>query len=153
MKEKSDPPTNRKCWEKRIKAKKSAPKNVKSLGVVLYVVKIVASYNAWNIFSVCPIWRESSSLFRKKSTYPTERVCFEIFSNFMGPNQKFGKQPSILHWTFWQKHIRTKVFIEPGTGLSNVQPGLLFLKLDLSLIHIWRCRRSTLCRSRWSPYH
>ena len=25
--------------------------------------------------------------------------------------------------------------------------------LILSLIHIWRCRRSTLCRSRWSPYH
>ena len=24
---------------------------------------------------------------------------------------------------------------------------------DLSLIHIGRCRRSTLCRSRWSPYH
>ena len=27
------------------------------------------------------------------------------------------------------------------------------LLLSLSLIHIWRCRRSTLCRSRWSPYH
>ena len=26
-------------------------------------------------------------------------------------------------------------------------------KIQLSLIHIWRCRRSTLCRSRWSPYH
>eukprot|EP00826_Nyctotherus_ovalis_P044671 TRINITY_DN4840_c0_g1_i3.p2 TRINITY_DN4840_c0_g1~~TRINITY_DN4840_c0_g1_i3.p2 ORF type:complete len:112 (-),score=28.67 TRINITY_DN4840_c0_g1_i3:20-355(-) len=25
--------------------------------------------------------------------------------------------------------------------------------LLLSLIHICRCRRSTLCRSRWSPYH
>ena len=25
--------------------------------------------------------------------------------------------------------------------------------VSLSLIHIWRCRRSTLCRSRWSPYH
>ena len=24
---------------------------------------------------------------------------------------------------------------------------------DLSLIHIWRCRRYSLCRSRWSPYH
>eukprot|EP00826_Nyctotherus_ovalis_P013056 TRINITY_DN13495_c0_g1_i16.p1 TRINITY_DN13495_c0_g1~~TRINITY_DN13495_c0_g1_i16.p1 ORF type:complete len:358 (-),score=65.68 TRINITY_DN13495_c0_g1_i16:17-1090(-) len=24
---------------------------------------------------------------------------------------------------------------------------------ELSLIHICRCRRSTLCRSRWSPYH
>ena len=25
--------------------------------------------------------------------------------------------------------------------------------LPLSLIHIWRCRRDVLCRSRWSPYH
>ena len=25
--------------------------------------------------------------------------------------------------------------------------------LWLSLIHIWRCRRYSLCRSRWSPYH
>ena len=24
---------------------------------------------------------------------------------------------------------------------------------DLSLIHIWRCRRLLTCRSRWSPYH
>ena len=24
---------------------------------------------------------------------------------------------------------------------------------SLSLIHIWRCRRSYACRSRWSPYH
>ena len=25
--------------------------------------------------------------------------------------------------------------------------------LGLSLIHIWRCRRPRVCRSRWSPYH
>ena len=31
-----------------------------------------------------------------------------------------------------------------------LKTGFLFY---LSLIHIWRCRRSTLCRSRWSPYH
>ena len=24
---------------------------------------------------------------------------------------------------------------------------------NLSLIHIWRCRRPRVCRSRWSPYH
>ena len=30
---------------------------------------------------------------------------------------------------------------------------LTCLVMLLSLIHIWRCRRSTLCRSRWSPYH
>ena len=28
-----------------------------------------------------------------------------------------------------------------------------FKVAELSLIHIWRCRRSTLCRSRWSTYH
>ena len=26
-------------------------------------------------------------------------------------------------------------------------------EVHLSLIHIWRCRRSYACRSRWSPYH
>ena len=28
-----------------------------------------------------------------------------------------------------------------------------FIPKMLSLIHIWRCRRYSLCRSRWSPYH
>ena len=30
---------------------------------------------------------------------------------------------------------------------------LKFKVFDLSLIHIWRCRRYAVCRSRWSPYH
>ena len=33
------------------------------------------------------------------------------------------------------------------------KPRPMGRSLNLSLIHIWRCRRSTLCRSRWSPYH
>ena len=32
---------------------------------------------------------------------------------------------------------------------SQIQPHFFFL----SLIHICRCRRYSLCRSRWSPYH
>ena len=32
--------------------------------------------------------------------------------------------------------------------LLNIPPHL-----NLSLIHIWRCRRIERCRSRWSPYH
>ena len=43
------------------------------------------------------------------------------------------------------------------TALMNInkQTALIFRVWVwyLSLIHIWRCRRSTLCRSRWSPYH
>ena len=34
-----------------------------------------------------------------------------------------------------------------------VSCGVIIILRRLSLIHIWRCRRSTLCRSRWSPYH
>ena len=29
----------------------------------------------------------------------------------------------------------------------------MYSAIELSLIHIWRCRRDVLCRSRWSPYH
>ena len=39
-------------------------------------------------------------------------------------------------------------------GWAGARRELLdFMVQGLSLIHIWRCRRSTLCRSRWSPYH
>ena len=37
--------------------------------------------------------------------------------------------------------------VEMGGDPERVNPQVL------SLIHICRCRRSTLCRSRWSPYH
>ena len=35
-----------------------------------------------------------------------------------------------------------------GSGRGHVTSSY-----GLSLIHIWRCRRSYACRSRWSPYH
>eukprot|EP00826_Nyctotherus_ovalis_P001209 TRINITY_DN10164_c0_g2_i1.p1 TRINITY_DN10164_c0_g2~~TRINITY_DN10164_c0_g2_i1.p1 ORF type:complete len:459 (-),score=120.87 TRINITY_DN10164_c0_g2_i1:15-1391(-) len=43
-------------------------------------------------------------------------------------------------------------------GFEKVYPnseleGKYSLYLDLSLIHICRCRRYAVCRSRWSPYH
>ena len=41
------------------------------------------------------------------------------------------------------------LFLSFLTDLSFTNVFISFL----SLIHIWRCRRSTLCRSRWSPYH
>ena len=37
--------------------------------------------------------------------------------------------------------------------LSNYRSKNFNEFINLSLIHICRCRRSTLCRSRWSPYH
>ena len=32
-------------------------------------------------------------------------------------------------------------------------PQEILIPFFLSLIHIWRCRRYAVCRSRWSPYH
>ena len=39
------------------------------------------------------------------------------------------------------------VFVPLGGGF------LMYTVYCLSLIHICRCRRYSLCRSRWSPYH
>ena len=39
---------------------------------------------------------------------------------------------------------------KPGIHASAVIDKTAII---LSLIHIWRCRRSYACRSRWSPYH
>ena len=44
-------------------------------------------------------------------------------------------------------HFLVKILFFWGGGTAPSQDP------SLSLIHIWRCRRSTLCRSRWSPYH
>ena len=49
------------------------------------------------------------------------------------------------HWK-WKYKSQYQILI----GFKNTRHST---HTHLSLIHIWRCRRSTLCRSRWSPYH
>ena len=39
-----------------------------------------------------------------------------------------------------------------GVDTAENEPDKVW-SFGLSLIHIWRCRRYSLCRSRWSPYH
>ena len=50
-------------------------------------------------------------------------------------------------------HHNGDAFLEDHTGLRWLEQWDEDRLVYLSLIHIWRCRRSTLCRSRWSPYH
>ena len=42
-----------------------------------------------------------------------------------------------------------------STALAFADEGaeVIATDINLSLIHICRCRRYSLCRSRWSPYH
>ena len=70
---------------------------------------------------------------------------------------KYDKMP------FWRKIYGQKFkiwapcrkFVELSVGiLSEIcMKCLSKVAISLSLIHIWRCRRSYACRSRWSPYH
>ena len=67
----------------------------------------------------------------------------------------------INHWVrAGRKNISTRSSLRGSQSslsyaLISIWPIMLinWAARLLSLIHIWRCRRSTLCRSRWSPYH
>ena len=50
-------------------------------------------------------------------------------------------------------YVRRSFTFRPRVQCCVAWYNALPAHLPLSLIHIWRCRRSTLCRSRWSPYH
>ena len=71
------------------------------------------------------------ALFKFKSHAP-EFACGQLVADLAAlPNQV----PEIVNWS---------------TGCNELNIDLAY---DLSLIHICSCRRPTLCRSRWSPYH
>ena len=78
------------------------------------------------------------------------RSSFDIWSYF--DFQSFVFLLSMLLRYFIRYHF---ISIDKKIIIIYVLPArrLVRSELDLSLIHIWRCRRSTLCRSRWSPYH
>ena len=58
--------------------------------------------------------------------------------------QKFGAPVYVRHEIVHNKYV--------VDDLKN--KGAIFVEeLELSLIHICRCRRLLTCRSRWSPYH
>ena len=73
----------------------------------------------------------------RKYRFQCSDILHLIEINFRGRfSSRYG-----ISGIYWMRKIRNKYF---WRGISGWR---------LSLIHIWRCRRSTLCRSRWSPYH
>ena len=57
-----------------------------------------------------------------------------------------------VKWCQCQHQFTERVVAEPLMQMTLFH-SIMRYTVYLSLIHIWRCRRSTLCRSRWSPYH
>ena len=59
-------------------------------------------------------------------------------------------------WPRLYEHQTKRMLMEgemPGGIFREANQAKHIRVLKLSLIHIWRCRRYSLCRSRWSPYH
>eukprot|EP00826_Nyctotherus_ovalis_P043697 TRINITY_DN4634_c0_g1_i1.p1 TRINITY_DN4634_c0_g1~~TRINITY_DN4634_c0_g1_i1.p1 ORF type:complete len:103 (-),score=15.65 TRINITY_DN4634_c0_g1_i1:13-321(-) len=53
-------------------------------------------------------------------------------------------------------HVYESYFFMKAASCFNLhiaRPLCIDYAIDLSLIHICRCRRYAVCRSRWSPYH
>ena len=98
----------------------------------------------------------------RHSNTPSE-TCFTTIS--LWNHTKFGyvwHEPHYLACIYVLRDSKTNHYIAilhgkpPGQKLSrntNISCLKCTVMYTLSLIHIWRCRRSTLCRSRWSPYH
>ena len=65
-----------------------------------------------------------------------------------------GSVCTAAHWSRWaQKHAKPHYPRVHARIWFHITPYDEKLMYNLSLIHIWRCRRIERCRSRWSPYH
>ena len=100
------------------------------------------------------------------STVSFVHACTSDYFRYLGRKQTAIPLPTTpktvttLPCKMYNFFIWLKVcYIPPNVGGSEKAGcGLALVALkrtgcDLSLIHIWRCRRIERCRSRWSPYH
>ena len=97
--------------------------------------------------------------YRQESEYGS-KWCI-IHSNIWVQLQSYHQRWSNITWILHHQkgaiaRVQKYTYINSQKALTSLQKwnsrgtqGAW----KLSLIHIWRCRRSTLCRSRWSPYH
>ena len=69
-----------------------------------------------------------------------------LHKQFLLPKVEFDKSARTQYFP-----VGCRLFVRTSQREKNFLQ--ISTHLELSLIHIWRCRRSTLCRSRGSPDH
>ena len=106
-------------------------------------------------FFVTPFQMITSRAMEAKSdrNFLVDLVCYprhEISPAFWPPF-------SFLCSTFCSLYTLVCLWFHPSGQISFCAKSLRVesheRRCNLSLIHIWRCRRLLTCRSRWSPYH
>ena len=83
------------------------------------------------------------------------RLNFKRFKKFDPKKIKFGPNRSNEN-QIRSKFDPMKIKFGPNSiqiKSNSIEKRPIKANQLLSLIHIWRCRRYSLCRSRWSPYH
>ena len=113
-----------------------------------------------------PFWRKIFLRFLKKNMFLAKKCIFVVSAEnmflwvwrkirFCGLDGKsvflrFRREKCFRRENFFSQFWR-EIFFSWFWRKSFF--AILVEKLCLSLIHIWRCRRYAVCRSRWSPYH
>mgnify|MGYP003691807323 CR=1 FL=1 len=80
------------------------------------------------------------------SIFAFEDWCNSVLATFDDLISKDFRIVTFNMFLFW-----TLCIDQPAPKFWNYR--LVLIASLLSLIHIWRCRRYAVCRSRWSPYH
>ena len=126
------------------------------IGLSAYRSSIVHAFEfgmRWIIAVLCASATQSSTM---NVTHKVKVVLREVSPLPYIRNVNEGLQQSLIKGSLSTSYIYNvnsdRQFRSSNSRhIHSLAPhgGVFFL----SLIHIWRCRRSTLCRSRWSPYH
>ena len=88
----------------------------------------------------------SLQFFNTSILWHSNSSTLQFFNNSIF--QQFNSSTSHFFNTSFFNNLNLQLF--SSSILQLLIPSIL---LFLSLIHIWRCRRYAVCRSRWSPYH
>ena len=130
-----------------------------------YALEKINQYSLETVFNKIINWKIMTSLYIFISiVYLTKYcsfciLCTQIFAQYSILNIYFYTLSSLNNY-----EMSTVFFgcVHPPCWSTKSYSGLwrmaVFEELHwqggyLSLIHIWRCRRYAVCRSRWSPYH
>ena len=127
--------------------------NMKTLGT--YLTRTHLNYPALILFVTLPASHINSSWIQLH----LPSLEFKFLTEIVSINNCIPILLNRIYIIIVRTPAPSKILTRPLALLhSNFEPKLVSVDwypivLSLSLIHIWRCRRSTLCRSRWSPYH
>ena len=87
-----------------------------------------------------------------RTQYLSLSVLFLMLSNVKMQQNRAAQMRKHQTWQFKRMTVHNTRTIQACAGGPTCITKVSVVT-DLSLIHIWRCRRTLRCRSRWSPYH